>query len=357
MVSSLKVPVIQAPMAGGINSTNFVQAAIRAGIVGSLGFGYSTADDVRHNLTALKGIGPVNANFFIFQSVADPPNAAAVDAAMKSLLAVPFAAQCTVSRPSAPYYPDLQSSLEAAWHLRPALLTFHFGIPQKEQIHQSKAVNSMVGVTVTSVAEAVLAAEEGVDFVIAQGSEAGGHRGSFLSSSDGDGEERPLTTLELVQRIVNEVGRSVPIVAAGGIMNGKDIHTMIQAGATAVQMGTAFLPCHESAASPAHKRLVLSEHERGTVMTSAFSGRPARSAANQFTHLMHSQQSSLALLPFPLQNTLTSGMRKRATAMDDGEYQSMYVGSNYRLARALSTEDLVTVLATELREATMYQYQ
>ncbi len=348
LISKFAIPVIQAPMAGGINNPHFVSEVINNGGIGSFGFGYSNVTDIERNLTEVMektNNGPINANFFIYSMNKD---GAAASNAISSLKSIPFAEKLSLSAPMSPYHPELDACLEPIWRLTPQLLTFHFGIPSAKHLKMAKNSNIMVGVTATTVDEALQIRQAGADFVVAQGVEAGGHRGSF-DTSDGAADV-PLSTIDLVREIRAKVGESLPIVAAGGVMSGGDIHAMLKAGAAAVQMGTAFLACDESSASAAHKRYILNEHSRGTVYTSAFSGRPAQCIRNEFVdHMQHRAQSHL--LPFPLQNSLTAGMRKRAVELDDGEYQSMYVGSRYPLARALSTRQLMAELRRELEES------
>ena len=182
----------------------------------------------------------------------------------------------------------------------------------------------------------------GADFVIAQGSEAGGHRGTFSSTS----EDELLPLDDLLCTLRPHI--SLPIVAAGGIMTSSDVRRVLQLGAEAVQIGTAFLTCHESSASLAHKKYLLSSQgsPRLSVFTRAFSGRIARGVANLF--IERARQEKPFILPFPLQNTLTSPLRLKAVETNDGEVQAMWAGAGFHKCRSIAASDLLRELASEL---------
>jgi nitronate monooxygenase len=242
-----------------------------------------------------------------------------------------------VAIPKSPYIPDLQSMLEPIWVHRPEVLTFHFGLPPQQVIEKAHSLGVTVGVTATSLEEALVIQSADVDFIVAQGIEAGGHRGIF----DPQGVDQQLTLKDLVQELDQHL--QIPIVAAGGIMNGGDIHGIIQAGASAAQMGTAFLVATEAGTSPAHRRFVLTKHELGTAFTRAFSGRPAQGVKNQYMSLMEGK----TYLPFPVQNNMTAPMRQWAAQQDQGDYQNLWAGTAYAKARAMSVAELMTVLSNE----------
>jgi nitronate monooxygenase len=180
--------------------------------------------------------------------------------------------------------------------------------------------------------------QAGADFIVAQGIEAGGHRGIF----NPDEADEKLTTIELTKQLVR--GCSIPVVAAGAIMDGADIASALKSGAVAAQLGTAFLCCEESGASPAHKEYLLKHHSRGSVFTTGFSGRPARGINNEFIRLMESQM----VLPFPIQNTLTASLRQLGGKTNNGEYQSLWAGRDYSRTRQLSAKNLMLALKEEL---------
>jgi nitronate monooxygenase len=195
--------------------------------------------------------------------------------------------------------------------------------------------------TATTVEEARLLAEAGVDAVIAQGSEAGAHRGTFAVRF----EDAMVPTLTLVSEIRRALPH-VPVIASGGLMDGGDIARALSAGASAVQMGTAFLACPESGASQAYKRAILQAKEDTTVITRAFSGRPARGLRNQFIAELAGRED--IILPYPLQNALTRTMRTGAARAGEAGYLSLWAGQGVARARALPAAQLVQQLVAEL---------
>jgi nitronate monooxygenase len=220
-------------------------------------------------------------------------------------------------------------------------LTFHFGLPPAGVIERAHEAGIAVGISATCLEEARRIEAAGADFVIAQGAEAGGHRGIF----DVDGADDALSTFDLLATLVGTV--RIPLVAAGGIMNGAHAAKALQAGAVAVQMGTAFLCCTESGATETHRRYLLQAQDRGTAQTLAWSGRPARSIKTEFMNLMNGKPT----LPFPLQNSVTRAIRQAAGERRDGEYQSLWAGSNYSMCREGSTAEFMGALAREIDAA------
>ena len=329
-------------MAGGPNTPALAAAVANGGGLGSFGFAYSSPERIASDLTATRALtrGPLNANFFVFRDVA-APSAQESSRAVAALAALPGASGVDLEAPIPPYFPELALQLEPVWRLRPEVLTFHFGLPPAGVIERAHSLGICVGVTATRATEARLVSAAGADFVVAQGSEAGGHCGVFEAGEPG--------AWLPVRELVASLGRvtELPIVAAGGIMSGADIRAVLRAGAEAAQLGTAFLATTESGASPAHRRYLLERHERGTVMTPAFSGRYARAIRNAFTDRMADAPS----LAFPLQNVLTTRMRRAALERDDGEYQSMWAGANFARCRGGSARELLRQLLAELEAA------
>jgi nitronate monooxygenase len=339
---ALACPIVLAPMAGGPNTPALAAAVANAGGLASFGFAYSTPERIAADLAATRALtkGPVNANFFVFRPV-PPPATDEAARAVAALEALPGAAGLKLAAPIPPFFPDLTSQLEPVWRLRPEVLTFHFGLPPPGVIERARALGINVGVTATRPAEARAIAAAGADFVVVQGSEAGGHCGVFAPGEPGDW----LPVLDLVRSIRRVT--DLPLVAAGGLMNGADIRAVLAAGAEAAQLGTAFLATTESGASAAHRRYLLEERARGTVLTRAFSGRYARGIRNTFTDRMSGAQ----LLGFPLQNSLTTTLRKAAVERDDGEYQSLWAGAHYARCRGGCARELVRRLVAELEAA------
>jgi nitronate monooxygenase len=240
----------------------------------------------------------------------------------------------------APVAPTLEpdpfpAQLEAVLDARPAIFSFTFGIPDGDAMSRLKARGIAILGTATTVAEARQLEQAGVDAIVAQGSEAGAHRGTFLDSF----ESSMVPTLDLVRATVSAV--SLPVIATGGLMDGRDIVSAINAGAVAAQLGTAFLPCPESGASEVYKRAILAATEDTTVVTRAFSGRPARGLRNAF---MASVDGKGLILPYPLQNALTRSMRTAAAKQGIPDYLSLWAGTGVARARAMPAGDLVASL-------------
>ena len=335
--SRLSIPIIQAPMAGGITTPALVSGVSNAGGLGSFGFAYSPPETIGHDLKLAQSLtqGPINANFFIFPS-AELPDSKTIGLVIELLHELASDIDFVVPKP--PFYPDLEMQLEPVWQLRPAVLSFHFGIPPEWVMQRARALNIAIGITATSLEEALRIERAGANFIVAQGVEAGGHRGTFeVESSD----ER-LSTFDLLHQLLRHC--TIPTVAAGGIMDGRDIRKALDFGARAVQMGSAFLCCAESGASSEYKTLLLAENPRPSVFTKGFSGRWARGLENAFTRHMEGKPT----LPFPIQNTLTGPLRQAASRSHNAEYQSLWAGTAFYKARTLKVRELMKALQIEL---------
>ena len=327
-------------MAGGITTPALVAAVSNAGGAGSFGFAYSTPEAIAADLAAAKRqtSGVINANFFVFS---EPPafTAAEAEAACAALKMLPLAPEDGYHVPQPPFYPDLAAQLAPVIAAPPSYLTFHFGIPAEDVIADAHARNIAVGITATSLSEAVQIVAAGADFIVAQGHEAGGHRGSFAASPDND---MHMSTLALTAALSDAV--ELPIVSAGGLMTTADIRAALQAGATAVQMGTAFLCADEAGTGGAYRQTLLARPARPTLFTRGFSGRNARAISTDFT----SQMEGAAHLPFPVQNSLTASLRSAATTAGNAEYQSLWAGTGYEQARAAPAAEIIKGLAADL---------
>jgi nitronate monooxygenase len=235
--------------------------------------------------------------------------------------------------PPDPFREQLEAILEA----RPAAFSFTFGIPGRDVFAQLRTRGIAILGTATTAGEARSLVEAGVDAVVAQGAEAGAHRGTFAVPF----EAAMVPTLNLVR----EIADFAPAIASGGIMDGRDVALMLANGAVAAQLGTAFLPCPESGASPAYKEALLRASCDATVITRAFSGRPARGLANTFVRLLVGNEN--AILPYPLQNALTRPMRAAAAAQGNAGFLSLWAGQGVARSRELPAGDLVVRLMEE----------
>lgn len=332
------VPVAQAPMAGGPGGPALAAAVSGAGGFGFLAAGYKTVDAVRAEIADMRTRTdrPFGVNVFVPEST--PVDLAAV--ARYAELVRPEADALGVA-PGEPVGGDdgWDAKIALLTEVAPAVVTFTFGWPPASVVGTLRAAGCRVGVTVTSPAEAGAAAAAGVDGLVVQGPDAGAHRGTFANA--GTPPDTDLPTLLAQVRAVTDL----PLVAAGGLMDGTGIAAVLAAGAEAAALGTAFLVCPESDAHPLHKAAVLTAGE--TVVTRAFSGRPARALRNRWTDAY----SGTAPAAYPHLNQITGPLRRAAAANRDTTRMSLYAGAAHHQARPLPAADLLTLLATELTTA------
>lgn len=333
-------PIIQGPMGGGPSTPELVAAVSNAGGLGSLGAAYLSPEQIGETVRRIRALTdrPFQVNLFVggwrTDLSFDPAPMLALLAEIHATLGLP-----------APTLPQLgpdpyPAQLEAVLDARPPIFSFTFGIPDGDAMSRLKSRGILVIGTATTAAEARLVTEAGVDAIAAQGSEAGAHRGTFAAPF----EESMVPTLTLTRQIRGAV--STPVIASGGLMDGSDIIAALDAGASAVALGTAFLPCPESGASDAHKRAVVNAGSDTTVVTRAFSGRPARGLRNDFIARLEGQES--AILPYPLQNALTRTMRTAAGKQGAAAFLSLWAGTGVARARPMPAGELVRRLLEEM---------
>ena len=332
----LVLPVVQAPMAG-ISTAEMVVAASNAGFLGSLGAGMMSPAEIETSLRQIKSetTAAFNINLFIIDHLPEYQLSAEDILFLRHIYEV---MELDFILPQQ-YAPSFYEQFEVLLHAKPPVASFTFGILTQEQVSKLHAQGILVCGTATTSAEARAWADVGADAVCAQGIEAGGHRGSFLS----DGKNG-VGLLPLVREIVKEI--SIPVIAAGGIMDGEGIVAAISMGAQAVQMGTAFLGCSDAVLAPAYRK-TLAQHlsAESTVLTNVFSGRLARGIHNQFIEEYGSSQT----LPYPVQNALTQALRKKAARDGNAENMSLWAGQGLRLIRDVSFIELAHVLQDEIR--------
>ncbi|HET7232519.1 MAG TPA: nitronate monooxygenase [Longimicrobium sp.] len=335
-------PIIAAPMGGGPSTPELVAAVCNAGGMGSIAGAYLSPAQLQDEIRRVRALTdrPFAVNLFAggyHTEFGDPAPMLALMRQVHHEFALPEPAVPPV--PPDPFPAQLQVVLDA----RPAAFSFTFGIPPAEALQRLRDAGIVVMGTATTVEEGRMLAEAGVDAIVAQGAEAGAHRGSFT----GDFERAMVPTLELTAGIA--AATRLPVVASGGLMDGRDIVAALEAGAVAVQMGTAFVPCPESGAAEVYKQAILSATEDRTVITRAFSGRPARGIENSFIHRVEPVLD--AILSFPAQNTLTRPMRAAAGKRGEAGYLSLWAGTEAHRARPLPAADLVRALVAEMRAA------
>lgn len=340
-------PIIQAPMAG--TSTPQLAAAVsRAGALGSIGLGAYSVEQARAEIAQTQQLtqAAFNVNLFCHQ---EPQADAAREAAWLNHLAPEFArfgaqppAQLRTVYSSAVGNTALQSSI---LQLRPAVVSFHFGLPEQHFIDALRQAGCITLACATTLDEALRIEQAGIDVLVAQGIEAGGHRGVFAPE-----EDQFMGTLALVQLLVRNT--RLPVVAAGGIMDGNGIAAALQLGACAVQMGTAFVLCPESAASAAYRAALQSPRSLHTQLTSAISGRPARGIAGRLHALGQQYAQAAQTLPaYPRVYDAAKALHQVASAHDCHDYAAFWAGQGAPLARAMPAQELVQTLAQELHDA------
>jgi nitronate monooxygenase len=341
----IRHPIIQAPMA--VFGTPQLAAAVTdAGGLGSLALGHVTPAQAESAITTLQGLtgGPFNVNFFT-HAPARPD--AAREARWLDHLAPHFAR--TGQAPPVALREIYRSfladpdMLEVLVRTRPAVVSFHFGVPSAQQIDALHGAGCVLMATATNPVEARAIEAAGIDIVVAQGYEAGGHRGIF----DPSVPDPALGTFALVRLLAKAV--RIPVVAAGGIMDGQGIAASLRLGAGGVQMGTAFLACPEAQTSQ-HYRALLKQPDLGTAVTATISGRPARGIINHFVKEIDT--SGRPPVPdYPIAYDAAKALHAAASSKGLDDYSVNWAGQAYALARPMPAAQLVTLLAEEMRAA------
>lgn len=342
----IRLPIIQAPMAG-VSTPAMAAAVSEAGGLGSIAIGATDAAgaeamiaEVRER-TAL----PFNVNLFCHRPARSNPD---LDGGWIERFRPQFAE--FGAQPPAELTEIYQSFVEdddmlrLLLRARPPVVSFHFGLPRHQWVELLRAAGIILLATATSVAEARAGLEAGVDAIVAQGWEAGGHRGTF----DPDAPDEQLSALDLVQKIASEL--EIPVIAAGGIMDGAGIARALSAGACAAQLGTAFIACDESLADEGFRAALASPAAQHTVMTRAISGRPARCLANRFTALGADIPAS-DIPAYPIAYDLGKSLNATAKAHGEYGYGAQWAGEGAPLFRAMPAGHLVETLAAELGQA------
>jgi nitronate monooxygenase len=336
-------PIIQAPMAGGPSTPQLVAAVSNAGGLGSLGSAYSTPEQITSDIHKVRALTdkPFNVNLFAGGYAPEMP----VDAGPMLALLAEIHQALDLPPPALPAWPKnpFAEQLQAVLEARPAVFSFTLGIPEPDAIARLKAAGILIFGTATTVQEGRMLQASGVTAIVAQGAEAGSHRGTFA----GPFESAMVPTLELVRSL--DAALATPILASGGLMDGGDIAQALARGACGAQLGSAFLTCPEAGTPEAYRRAILAARADTTVITRAFSGRPARGLLNTFISKLEGQEK--IILPFPLQNALTRPMRTAAAKLGEAGYLSLFVGQGVRRARALPAAELMQLLVAEMQQA------
>jgi nitronate monooxygenase len=337
MALGLRRPIVQAPMAGGPSTVALAAAVCEAGGLGFLAAGYKAPSVVRDELRALRE--ETRERFGVNVFVPGPP---ADEAAVRR-----YADELQVEARRWGVALGNPVSDDDAWEAKVALLveervpvvSFTFGLPRRDMVATLHEVGATVLVTVTTPQEAVAARDVGADALVVQGIEAGGHRGGF-GDEDGEGEFGLLVLLRLVARAVD-----LPLVAAGGLVDGPSIAAVLVAGAEAAQLGTAFLRCPEAGTGAAHRQALTTLP--GTAVTRAFSGRRARGLVNRFL----AEHTATAPAAYPAVHHLTTPLRAAARKAGDPDGVNLWAGQGHPLTESLPAGELVRHLADDARAA------
>jgi len=334
----IELPIIQAPMAG-VQGSALALAVSNAGGLGSLPCAMLTPDAMRSELLAIEDATrrPYNVNFFCHAPPAPSPER---EARWQAALA-PYYAEFGIDASAIPAGPGRAPfSAEAAEILgefKPAVVSFHFGLPSPELLARVRALGAKIFSSATTVDEARWLEAHGVDVVIAQGIEAGGHRGIFLS----DDLTTQVGTFALLPQIVESV--KVPVVAAGGIADAKGVAAALELGAAGVQLGTAYLLCPEAKTSAVHRAALKSESARHAALTNLFTGRPARGIVNRIMRELG--PISAAPPAFPLATSALAPLRAKAEAQGSGDFSPLWSGQNASGCSEISAGELTRALA------------
>lgn len=318
-----ELPVIQAPMAG-VQGSPLALAVCRAGGLGSLPCAMLDAATLQREVAALRSgtDRPWNLNFFCHQNPAPPHAAAQADwlhvlAPYYRELGLDPATTQAAGASRAPFSHAVADLLEG---LRPPVVSFHFGLPAPDLLARVKRWGSVVMSSATTAEEALWLEAHGADVIIAQGLEAGGHRGHFLGSD----LSLQMGSFALLPQVVRAV--RCPVVAAGGIADAAGVAAARALGAAGVQVGTAYLLCPEAQTSAVHRQALRSEAARHTALTTLFSGRPARGIVNRLMHELGPLHP--AALPFPLAAAAVAPLRAQAESLGSGDFSPLWCGQN-----------------------------
>jgi nitronate monooxygenase len=334
-------PIIQAPLAGGGDTPALVAAVCNGGGLGFIGAAYLTPEQIANASREVRArtSKPFGINLFAPQPatvLTSDPNPALQRIA-------PFFAELGLPPPVMPQrlHDAFNEQLAAALESGASVFSFTLGMLPNNAVEAIKTRGMFLIGTATTVEEAVALAKASVDAIVAQGSEAGGHRATFA----GEFDSGMIGTISLVPQVVDAV--TVPVIASGGIMDGRGIAAALALGASAVQLGTAFLTCDEAGIPEVYKKAILNAREHETRLTCAFSGRPARGIVNRFMSEFEANGGSDAILPFPLQNDLTRPLRAAAAKQERAEFLSLWAGQGVRLARRRMAAEVIACLTIE----------
>ncbi len=337
----VELPIVQAPMAGVQGSELAIEVS-KAGALGSLPCAMLTLDAMRSEIAAIRAQcgDRYNLNFFCHV----PPAASAESEQQWRATLAPYYKELEIDADAIPSGPGRapfgSEAADLLGELRPVVVSFHFGLPSSALLERVKALGSKVLSTATTVEEALWLEARGVDAIIAQGCEAGGHRGMFLSAD----VSTQVGTFALVPQVARAV--KLPVIAAGGIADAKGVAAAMALGAAGVQIGTAYLLCPEATTSAVHRAALTSEAARHTALTNVFTGRPARGIVNRIVRELGPMSPKSPA--FPLAATAIAPLRTKAEATGSGDFSPLWSGQNASGCREIPAAQLTRELAAAL---------
>jgi len=337
----IEVPIIQAPMAG-VQGSALAVAVSNAGGLGSLPCAMLSLETMRNELAAIKAQTgrPFNVNFFCHV----PPTPSAEREAVWRATLVPYYKEFGIDADTIPVGPGRapfsSGAADVLSEFKPAVVSFHFGLPSAELLARVRAWGSKILSSATTIEEARWLEAHGVDAIIAQGLEAGGHRGIFLSED----LSTQVGTFALVPQIVRAV--KLPVIAAGGIADAKGVAAAMALGAAGVQIGTTYLLCPEATTSTVHRAALKSEAARRTALTNLFTGRPARGIVNRI--MKELGPISTAAPAFPFATAAIAPLRAKAESQGSGDFSPLWSGQNAGGCKEVPAAQLTHELAADL---------
>lgn len=343
----LAAPIVQGPFGSGLSSVDLVVAVSESGGLGSFGVHHLDGAGIRKVAAEIRARTqrPFALNLWIPLGDSDDPQMSDTRWNAACELLRPYFTQLNLPMPARParFGPWYEEQVETVLELKPPVFSFVFGVPSAAVLDRCHRDGIVTIGAATTAAEAKLLADAGVDLVVATGFEAGGHRVSFLNEP----EDCLTGTLSLVPQVVDAV--KVPVIAAGGMADGRGIAAALKLGASAAQIGTAFLACEESNAAPLHRAKLFSPDARRTTLTRAFTGRLARSIHNEFIDAMRGSEAAFA--QYPVQGWLTAQLRGAALQAGRTDLISLWSGQGAPLLKHRRARELFADLVAETENA------
>ncbi|MBP0726598.1 nitronate monooxygenase [Bacillus sp. RG28] len=338
MIKFLSVPIIQAPMAGGVSTPKLAAAVSNAGGLGFLAAGYKTANEMKEEIQTIRKLTSFPFGVNVFVPSLDDNQTSKLSQYKKEIQKEADRLNCKINEPR---FDDDEwnQKLSVLLKEKVPVISFTFGCPSPEIISNLKDSGSYIMITVTTPEEALIAKNAGADALCVQGIEAGGHRASFHNNPKKDEQYLLQDLLKMVKKLT-----ILPLIAAGGIMNGRDVLDALNLGVTAVQMGTAFLLCPESGTNETYRQALKNPIFKQTAVTRAFTGRPARGLVNQFL----TKYDQIAPAAYPHVHHMTKDFRKMAAQKNEPQLMSLWVGTGFKSIREVSASEVVKKIMIEI---------